>query len=116
MKNWYGCIGFLSLLGVWGALTEEPLFYPFFAFLVFFEYFWVTPDEMFLNTMKTCAATAFFCCLFLTAAAALAFSYLRCSGNPLAAGASLGFGVSIAVFAFSTWVAEAKERIWGRND
>ena len=37
MKNWYGCIGFVSLLGVWGALAEEPLFYPFFAFLVFFE-------------------------------------------------------------------------------
>ena len=55
MKNWYGCIGFVSLLGVWGALAEEPLFYPFFAFLVFFEYFWVTPDEMFLDTMKKCA-------------------------------------------------------------
>ena len=59
MKNWYGCIGFVSLLGVWGALAGEPLFYPFFAFLVFFEYFWVTPDEMFLDTMKKCAATAF---------------------------------------------------------
>ena len=74
MKNWYGCIGFVSLLGVWGALAGEPLFYPFFAFLVFFEYFWVTPDEMFLDTMKKCAATAFFCNLFLTAAATLAFS------------------------------------------
>ena len=71
MKNWYGCIGFVSLLGVWGALAGEPLFYPFFAFLVFFEYFWVTPDEMFLDTMKKCAATAFFCNLFLTAAATL---------------------------------------------
>ena len=85
MKNWYGCIGFVSLLGVWGALAGEPLFYPFFAFLVFFEYFWVTPDEMFLDTMKKCAATAFFCNLFLTAAATLALSYLRRSGNPLAA-------------------------------
>ena len=36
MKNWYGCIGFVSLLGIWGALAGEPLFYPFFAFLVFF--------------------------------------------------------------------------------
>ena len=116
MKNWYGCIGFVSLLGVWGALAGEPLFYPFFAFLVFFEYFWVTPDEMFLDTMKKCAATAFFCNLFLTAAATQALSYLRRSGNPLAGGAAFGFGVSIAVFAFSTCIAEAKERIWGRND
>ena len=66
--------------------------------------------------MKKCAATAFFCNLFLTAAATLALSYLRRSGNPLAGGTAFGFGVSIAVFAFSTCIAEAKERIWGRND
>ena len=52
----------------------------------------------------------------ITAAATLALSYLRRSGNPLAGGAAFGFGVSIAVFAFSTCIAEAKERIWGRND
>ena len=26
MKNWYGCIGFVSLLGVWGLIGSEPLF------------------------------------------------------------------------------------------
>ncbi len=39
MKNWYGCVGFLSLLGFKGLLGEEPLFLCFFAFALFFEYF-----------------------------------------------------------------------------
>ena len=51
MKNWYGCIGFLSLLGFWGILGEEPLFLCFFAFALFFEYFWVNPDEMFIENI-----------------------------------------------------------------
>ena len=33
-------------------LTDELLFLPFFAFIVFFEYFWVTPDEMFMEYCK----------------------------------------------------------------
>ena len=49
MKNYYGCIGFVSLLGFLGLLGE-PIFYSFFAFIVFFEYFAVKPDEMFLDT------------------------------------------------------------------
>ena len=86
MKNWYGCIGFVSLLGVWGLIGSEPLFLSFFAFALFFEYFWVTPDEMFVDTIKRCASWAFFANLFITTAATFALSYFKMSSNPLAAG------------------------------
>lgn len=76
------CIGFISLLGLWGLIGDEPLFLSFFTFIAFFEYFWVTPD----------------------------------GSNPLAAGTALGFGISIAVFAISTFILETKERINAKND
>ena len=116
MKNWYGCIGFVSLLGAWGLIGSEPLFLSFFAFALFFEYFWVTPDEMFVDTIKRCASWAFFANLFITTAATFALSYFNMSSNPLAAGTALGFGISIAIFAFSTFVLEIKERVNTKND
>lgn len=116
MKNWYGCIGFISLLGLWGLIGDEPLFLSFFTFIAFFEYFWVTPDEMFIDTIKKCASFAFFANLFITTVFVLALSYFNLSSNPLAAGTALGFGISIAVFAISTFILETKERINAKND
>ena len=116
MKNWYGCIGFVSLLGLLGLQSGEPLFLSFFAFALFFEYFWVTPDEKFVDTMKKCACLAFFVNLSATALITLALAYFKASGNPLAAGAAAGFGISMAAFAFSTFVLELRERVHAQND
>lgn len=116
MKNWYGCIGFLSLLGFWGILGEEPLFLCFFAFALFFEYFWVNPDEMFIENIRKCATFAFVSNLLITTSTTLILSHFNLSSNPLAAGTALGFGVSIAIFAFSTFIMEIRERLNAKND
>lgn len=116
MKNKYGCIGFLSLLGFWGLLGKEPLFLSFFAFAVFFEYFWVSPDEMFIATMRKCATIAFFSNVAITIVATFIFSKFEISSNPLAGGTAFGFGISISVFALLTFVMELKERIVAKND
>lgn len=116
MKNKYGCIGFISLLGFWGLFGNEPLFLSFFAFAIFFEYFWITPDEMFIRTMRKCATIAFFTNLAITTIATFLLSHFEISTNPLAGGTALGFGISIAVFAVSTFALELKERIFAKND
>lgn len=116
MKNKYGCIGFLSLLGFWGLFGKEPIFLSFFTFAIFFEYFWVTPDEMFIDTMRKCATIAFVTNLAITTLGTLAFSYFENSDNPLAGGTALGFGISIAVFALLTFIMELKERVAVKND
>lgn len=116
MKNRYGCIGFVSLLGFWGLFGGQPLFLSFFAFAIFFEYFWITPDEMFINTMRRCAAAAFFTNLAVTIVGTVLLSHFDLSGNPLAGGTALGFGISIAVFALLTFFMELKERIAAKND
>ena len=110
MKNKYGCIGFVSLLGLWGLYANEPLFLSFFTFVIFFSYFWVTPDEMFVDTLKKCATIAFFSNITITVIATFAFSYFKLSSNPLAGGATLGFGISIAIFALMSFFFDLKER------
>lgn len=116
MKNKYGFIGLLSLLGFIGLFGDEPLFLSFFAFIIFFEYFWVQPDEFFVETIRKCATYAFFANLLITAGSTFVFSYFKISSNPLASGTALGFGIAIAVFAFMTFIMELKSRLGARND
>lgn len=116
MKNKYGCIGFVSLLGLWGIFGKEPLFLSFFAFVLFFEYFWITPDEMFMSTIRKCATIAFFTNLAITTIGTFLILHFEMSNNPLAGGTALGFGISIAVFALSTFAMELKERIVANSD
>ena len=110
MKNKYGYIGFVSLLGLWGLYANEPLFLSFFAFVIFFGYFWITPDEMFIDTLKKCATIAFFTNITITVISTFVLSYFKLSSNPLAGGAALGFGISIAIFVLLSFFFDLKER------
>ena len=55
-QNWYGLLGFLSLLGWIGVFTQERVFLLFFAFAVDFQYFFLPSDEMLEESMARCAA------------------------------------------------------------
>ena len=67
MKYGYGCLGFLSLLGILGIVTEERTFLAFFGFAVDFQYFFRKTDEMMIEYMNKSAARAFMCGMVLTA-------------------------------------------------
>lgn len=116
MKNKYGFIGFLSLLGFWGLHSGDNIFLFFFAFVVFFQYFWIEPDEMLIETIRKCATYAFFANLFTATVATLVFSYFELSINPMAGGTALGFGISVVVFVLMTFIMELKERLGAGND
>ena len=51
-QNWYGLLGFLSLLGWIGVFTQERVFLLFFAFAVDFQYFFLPSDEMLEESMR----------------------------------------------------------------
>ena len=38
MKYRYGLLGCISLIGLLGLVEKNPAFYPFLAFLLFFQY------------------------------------------------------------------------------
>lgn len=66
--KWYGCLGFLSLLGLVGVLTPQREFLSFFAFAVDFEYFFLPSDEMVEQYMNRSAARGFVAGMLVMAA------------------------------------------------
>ena len=88
-QNWYGLLGFLSLLGWIGVFTQERVFLLFFAFAVDFQYFFLPSDEMLEESMARCAARGFLFGVLSMAAAVLL-------------GCVLGFGIAVMVYELSS--------------
>ena len=98
-QNWYGLLGFLSLLGWIGVFTQERVFLLFFAFAVDFQYFFLPSDEMLEESMARCAARGF---LFGVLSMAAAVLLGMAAGLPvevaLAKGCVLGFGIAVMIY------------------
>lgn len=111
MKNKFGLIGLVSLLGFWGLHTGEQLFIAFFAFALFFEYLFVIPDELFVENMRKAAMWAFFSNLTITVLATMVISTLDINmSNAFQAGCTFGFSAGIIIFCCSTSFLEWKEK------
>ena len=117
MKRRYGFLGFFSLIGLLGFWTHNPMYFPFLGFALFFEYFFVKTDEMFIDNMRKAAAWAFFS--NLTTATIVTCYYAIIKNNSdvaLTKGIGLGFGVAIIVFFFVTTCFDWKDRRGVSND
>ncbi len=57
--NKLGLLSLLALVGVLGLIMDRP-FFGFFGFTYYIRYFFVTPDEMFLQNIKNAASIGFF--------------------------------------------------------
>ena len=112
MKNKYGYLGFLSLLGLVGIFTEERSFLAFFAFAVDFTYFSVQPDEFFLTYMDRSAARGFFALMFTTLAVTLCCLPATGPSGALLRGVTLGWAAAVAVHTLSAAWYHFREN-WG---
>lgn len=111
MKRRYGLLGFLSLIGVLGIITQNAAYYPFLAFVLFFEYLFVKTDEMFIENMRKAASWAFFVNLAVTTATTCYWTIIKQSSEEaLLKGIGLGFGLSLMVFSFATAYFDWKDR------
>ena len=110
----YGCLGFLSLLGLVGVFTEARSFLAFFAFAVDFQYFFQPSDEMAEAQVTRAAARAFVAGMLVMAAATLGTLLLGryAPQRALAAGGAAGWGASVAVFALLAALYAFREN-WG---
>lgn len=109
----YGLMGLLSLLGLVGVFTEERSFLAFFAFAVDFSYFFMKTDEMLEETMSKSASSAF--CLGMIATAVVTLAHVLGavpSGQALVTGITVGWAVSVMVFALATAFFGFREN-WG---
>lgn len=117
MRYRYGLLGFLSLIGVVGLIIEEPAFYPFFAFVLFFEYFFIKPDEMFLENMRKAASWAFYVSLLVTTAGACCLALFgQTAEYALRQGIGWGFACSLIVFSCTATYFEWKDSTGASND
>lgn len=108
MKNKYGFIGLVSVLGLLGFCNEQKWYFAFFSFVIFFEYFFKQPDELFIMNMRKAAANAFWVGLATSVMATLFFT-LQQNGVALEKGVLVGFGFSIISFSLCTAFFEWKE-------
>lgn len=108
MKNKLGLLGLLGLLGIVGFFTPNKVYFAFFAFLIFFRYLFVIPDELFKENVRRAATPAFFTgvVIYTITAALTAFSI---SIPFYVGGLVLGFTASFLVFTAVFVYFEQKE-------
>ena len=108
----YGMLGFLSLLGFLGILTQERSYLAFFAFVVDFQYFFVNSDEMFDAYMRKSATWAFYGGMLTTAAAAMVAYFLTGSagGETLSMGFAAGWAAAVIIHAVLVAYYSFRER------
>lgn len=109
MKNKLAFLGLLGLLGILGIVTDNRYFLCFFAFLVFLRYFFVIPDELFMQNVRRAATPAFFTCIGVQAATLSVTAFTK-SNEQLITGFALSFSVSMMLFIILLVIAEFKEQ------
>ena len=110
--KWYGCLGFLSLLGLVGVLTPQREFLSFFAFAVDFEYFFLPSDEMVEQYMNRSAARGFVAGMLVMAAVTVGSLLIgQQSGPALLTGCAAGWW-GCAERPSATWKRGATIRRW----
>ena len=98
MKNRLGFLGFLGLFGLVGFISGNYAYCSFFGFLIYLRYFWVIPDELFLENVQKAATPAFFVGITLYAITG-ALSAFLVSTTYFVIGLVAGFVASFLVFA-----------------
>ncbi|MCI8880778.1 MAG: DUF3796 domain-containing protein [Clostridiaceae bacterium] len=111
MVNKLGFFGFLGVLGFLGWHTGQAGYYGFFGFLVYFRYFFVVPDEMFRETVRSAASRGFFA---LVTAAGAGICAVVLAGRPdwTAPVFALAFAAAVIVFSVLMAAGELREN-WG---
>ena len=100
--KWYGCLGFLSLLGLVGVLTPQREFLSFFAFAVDFEYFFLPSDEMVEQYMNRSAARGFVAGMLVMAAVTVGSLLIGQQSSPaLLTGCVAGWAAAVIAQALS---------------
>lgn len=104
--NYLGLLSFLSLLAILGWVTENKGFYGFLGFLAYVQYFWVIPDELFLQNVQKSCTIAFFA--EMISLIPLMFFCIMFEDIPAAFG--LSFGIGIFVFSIALAVLEWRDQ------
>lgn len=109
VKNKYGFLGFLSLLGFIGVFTDERWFLCFFFWILDFKYFFVVKDEAFEYMMKKASCNAFFIGLIISVISTMTIWLTHGVDLALRKGCTWGFVSSLIVFTILLFYYEQTE-------
>ena len=106
--NKLGFLSLFALLGILGLIMDKKDFLGFFGFAYYLRYFFVTPDEMFIQNVRRAASIGFFSGIAATAiAVALRMLLPSLIASNMALAAS--FVVSVFFFTIVLVVLELRE-------
>lgn len=106
--NQLGWMSLIALLGFFGLFTENNGMLGFFGFAVYARYFFVVPDELFVQNVSKAASIGFFAGVFATCLA-MAFRVLVPSVLATYVSLAASFIVSVVSFSVSLVVLEFME-------
>ena len=115
LRNPLGYLGFFALLGFLG-FSQDRINLCFFGFLVYFRYFWVFPDEMFMNYTHKAASWGFFAGMMATLTATLAALASTNLVKGFRFGVSVGFIAALLVFSMVHCYYEFRENLAGARE
>ncbi len=107
--NKLGFLSVLALLGILGIVTENKPLIGFLSFFYYVRYFFVTPDEMFVQNVRKAASIGFFSGVWaigLSIAIHILFPAFLSSNMTLAS----CYIVSMFCFTIALMVLEVKEQ------
>ena len=107
-NNGLGWLSLVSLVGLLGFFTPNKALLGFLGFACYFRYFFVTPDELFMQNLRSAASIGFFFGLGTTVAAVLV-RVLWPLLLPRDLALISGFVVSVISFTIALILAEIKE-------
>lgn len=113
--NPLGLLALLSVIAVLGFLTDNKGWFGFFGFFYYIRYFWVLPDEFFLENVRKTATLSFFASLL----SLILYVFLFCAFYDPARAAAMAFGLSFAtsviVFSLALALCEWREQRGARE-
>ncbi|RCX17206.1 uncharacterized protein DUF3796 [Anaerobacterium chartisolvens] len=106
--NKLGFLSLFALLGIIGLIIDKKALLGLLGFVSYFRYFFVTPDEMFIQNVRRAASIGFFSGVVVTTIAVVLCALLP---SLIASNVALvsGYVVSIFFFTIALVVLELKE-------
>ncbi|WP_052356739.1 DUF3796 domain-containing protein [[Clostridium] dakarense] len=107
--NYFGFLGFTSILGLLGFYTNNKSMFLYFCFLPYFMYFKVIPDESFKENVRKSATIAYIISFVISC---ISIGLYEIYNNPSIAIAGLNFSFSISgiLFLIKFLAIESKEK------
>ena len=107
--NKLGFLSLLALIGILGLTADNKALYGFFGFSYYIRYFFVTPDELFIQNVRSATSIGFF-----SGIAATGFSVALCTLIPSLPSKNLAlaacFAISVICFTIALAAYEYKEQ------